>query len=97
MKRFSAILLALVLILCAGCAKTSPRPQAPVETEAPPETLPAETQPPETTEPPTEPLPQTEEGIILADHVPAILAIFSRGDTLDVVGEYDENHYVVQL
>ena len=97
MKRFSAILLALVLILCAGCAKTSPRPQAqaPVETEAPAETT--ETQPPETTEPPTEPLPQTEEGTILADHVPAILAVFSRGDTLDVVGAYDESHYVVQL
>ena len=95
MRQFSAILLALVLILCAGCAKTSPRPETQAPTQLP--TQPTETQPPETTEPPTEPLPQTEEGTILADHVPAILAVFSRGDTLDVVGEYDESHYVVQL
>lgn len=95
MRRFSAILLALALILCAGCAKTSPVPETQAPTQLP--TQPTETQPPETTEPPTEPLPQTEEGTILADHVPAILAVFSRGDTLDVVGEYDESHYVVQL
>lgn len=99
MKKCLAILLALVLLLCAGCGKTSPEPETQVstETEAPTETEPTETQPPETTEPPTQPLPETEDAAILADHVPAILAIFSRGDTLDVVGEYDESYYVVKL
>lgn len=99
MKKCLAILLALALILCAGCGKTSPEPETQVstETEAPTETEPTETQPPETTEPPTQPLPETEDAAVLADHVPAILAIFSRGDTLDVVGEYDESHYVVKL
>ena len=92
MKRFSALLLALVLILCAGCGKTTPEP----ETQTPTETEPAETQPPETTEVPTEPMPQTEDGTILADHVPAVLALLSRGDTVDVVGEYDEEHYVIK-
>ena len=56
---------------------------------------PAETTP-ITTAPPTQPLPQTEEVTILADHVPAILSILSRGDTVDVVGEYDEEHYVIK-
>ena len=72
MKKLFTILLALVLILCAGCRKTTPQPetQATQQTQAPTETEPTETQPPETTEAPTEPLPQTEDGTILADHVP---------------------------
>lgn len=99
MKKLFTILLALVLILCAGCRKTTPQPetQATQQTQAPTETEPTETQPPETTEAPTEPLPQTEDGTILADHVPAVLAVCSRGDCLDVVGDYDEAYYVVKL
>ena len=89
MKRITLVLLCLVLLLTAGCAKQEPA----VTTEA---TTQPTTAPTETTAPPTEPLPQTEEATILADHVPAILSILSRGDTVDVVGEYDEGHYVIK-
>ena len=89
MKRITLVLLCLVLLLTAGCAKQEPV----ASTEA---TTQPTTAPTETTAPPTEPLPQTEEATILADHVPAILSILSRGDTVDVVGEYDEGHYVIK-
>lgn len=89
MKRIALVLLCLVLLLTAGCAKQEPA----VTTEA---TTQPTTAPTETTAPPTEPLPQTEEAIILADQVPAILSILSRDDTVDVVGEYDEEHYVIK-
>lgn len=89
MKRIALILLCLILLLTTGCAKQEPA----VSTEA---TTQPTTAPMETTAPPTEPLPQTEEATILADHVPAILSILSRGDTVDVVGEYDEEHYVIK-
>ena len=89
MKRITLVLLCLVLLLTAGCAKQEPA----VTTEA---TTQPTTAPTETTAPPTEPLPQTEEATILADHVPAILSILSRGDTVDVVGKYDEEHYVIK-
>lgn len=89
MKRITLVLLCLVLLLTAGCAKQEP--VATTEATTQPTTAPTET-----TVPPTEPLPQTEEATILADHVPAILSILSRGDTVDVVGEYDEEHYVIK-
>lgn len=89
MKRITLVLLCLVLLLTAGCAKQEP--VATTEATTQPTTAPTET-----TAPPTEPLPQTEEAIILADQVPAILSILSRDDTVDVVGEYDEEHYVIK-
>lgn len=91
MKRIAIVLLCLVLLLTAGCAKQEPAETTPVTT-APPAT---ET-PTETTAPPTEPLPQTEDATILADQVPAVLAILCRGDTVDVVEEFDESHYTVK-
>ena len=90
MKRITLVLLCLVLLLTAGCAKQEP--VATTEATTQPTTAPTET-----TAPPTEPLPQTEEATILADHVPAILSILSRGDTVDVVGKYDEEHYVIKM
>ena len=89
MKRITLVLLCLVLLLTVGCAKQEPVATTEVTTQP-------TTAPTETTAPPTEPLPQTEETTILADHVPAILSILSRGDTVDVVGEYDEGHYVIK-
>ena len=89
MKRIALVLLCLVLLLTAGCAKQEPVATTEVTTQP-------TTAPTETTAPPTEPLPQAEEAIILADHVPAILSILSRDDTVDVVGEYDEEHYVIK-
>ena len=95
MKKFLAILLALALILCAGCGKTSPEPETQVstETEAPTETEPTETQPPETTEPPTQPLPETEDAAIL-------LQIWSMGcadPSLPYAGNlFTEKHPICQ-
>lgn len=89
MKRIALVLLCLVLLLTAGCAKQEPV----ATTEATTQPI---TAPTETTAPPTEPLPQTAEATILADHVPAILSILSRGDTVDVVGEFDDEHYVIK-
>ena len=90
MKRIAIVLLCLSLLFTAGCAKQ----ELAATTEA---TTQPTTAPTETTAPPTEPLPQTEEATILADHVPAILSILSRGDTVDVVGKYDEEHYVIKM
>lgn len=90
MKRIALVLLCLVLLLTAGCAKQEP--VATTEATTQPTTVPTET-----TAPPTEPLPQTEEATILADHVPAILSVRSRGDTVDVVGEYDQEHDVIKM
>lgn len=89
MKRITLVLLCLVLLLTAGCAKQEPVATTEVTTQP-------TTAPTETTAPPTEPLPQTEAATILADHVPAILSILSRGDTVDVVGEYDEERYAIK-
>lgn len=98
MKKWTAILLSLLLLLTAGCA--GKEPEVITEATTQPETLPVETTtaPPETTEPAetTPPLPRTEEAAILADRVPAVLMLLSRGDTVDVVGEYDEDHYVIK-
>lgn len=93
MKKRAAILLSLLLLLTAGCARQEPTAtaEATTETVTQPTTIPTET-----TAPPTVPLPQTEEAIILADHVPAVLAILPRGDIVDMVGEYDEKCYVIK-
>jgi hypothetical protein len=34
---------------------------------------------------------------VQADDAPAILALLNRGDTVDVVGEFDEEHYVIKI
>lgn len=92
MKKYVIMLLALAILLCAGCAK-----QEPVQTEAP-TTVP--TEPTETTVPPTTeetiPVPEVTMGKVLMDNTPAILDILMRDDTVDVVGEYDEDHYVIK-
>lgn len=38
----------------------------------------------------------TEEATILADKVPAVVELLARGDTVNVVGEFDEDHYVIE-
>lgn len=88
MKRWIALLLSVLLLLTAGCSKQQPTPA----TEATQHT----TVPTEQTVPPTEPLPQTEDATILADQVPAVLAILTRGDTVEVVEEFDEKHHTVK-
>lgn len=39
----------------------------------------------------------TEEATILADKVPAVVELLARGDTVNVVGEFDEDHYVIEM
>lgn len=94
MNKVFIILMAGVLLLLAGCGA-----EAPLETEAPiaAETSEAvETTEATETQAPTEPLPETAEAQVLADQVPAILMFKNRDDILDVVGEYDKEHYVVK-
>ena len=101
MKKFISILLLLALLL-TGCAAQEPAAETTVtETTAPettettvPETS-GETVP-ETTEE-TVPEPQVTEVESLLEKLPAILAFFSRGDRVEVVGEYDEAYLVVKL
>jgi hypothetical protein len=66
---------------------------SPPETTA--ETTVETTLPPETTEE-TIPVPQTPCGTARVHNTPAVLSTRMRGDQVDVVGEYDENHYVIK-
>ena len=95
MNKYIIALLVVVLVLCAGCSN-----QEPAQTEVPAETVPATTAPAETTVPPTTeetvPVPELSTGYALADKTPAILDTLMRQDTVDVVGEYDEDHYVIK-
>lgn len=88
MRKYLAILLA-VLILCTGCASQSEEPEQ--TTTVPTET----TMPPATTEE-TVPLPELETKIARVDNTPAVLQLRMRGDEVDVVGQYDEDHYVIK-
>ena len=93
MKKAFLFLLAALMLLTAGCGA-----QAPAGTTAPNSENTATEAAPETTEPQatTEALPEVAEATVLADHVPAVLLFKDRGETLDVVGDYDEEHYVVK-
>jgi len=99
MKKSTILLLAAVMLLAAGCApQQTPVPPA-TEVTAPPTTAPEITVPettvPETTEA-TEPVPETEDCTVQVNNSPAILMRLSRGDVVDVVGEYDETHFAVK-
>lgn len=89
MKKYIIMLLALALLLCVGCKKQEPAP-----TEAP-TTAPVETTVPPTTEE-TVSIPELNTGTALVDDTPAILNTLMRDDVVDVVGEYDEDHYVIK-
>lgn len=86
MKKYIAFFLGLLLLLTAGCGK---RPaEETTETTQP--------VPTETVETETLPSPKTVNGVILADDTPAILTFLSRGDSVNVVGAYDETRNVVR-
>ena len=90
MKKFWIILLVCALLITAGCSKKAD--SVPETTEATAEA----TLPPETTEA-TIPVPNTVLGTAVVDGTPALLKIASRGEQMDVVGKYDEDHYAVKL
>lgn len=92
MKKTFLFLIAAAMLLTAGCGAQAP---AATTVSTPEETLEATT---EATEPQatTEALPETAEALVLADRVPAVLLFKDRGETLDIVGDYDEEHYVVK-
>lgn len=97
MKKFWILQLALAVLLCAGCheqvGETQPTEIQPIQTE--PSTQPTETGP-EPTE--TEsPVPDMEEATAKADGVPAVLMTLNRGDVVELVGEFDNTHYVVKV
>ena len=98
MKKLMIFLLVAVLLMTAGCGAKQPDPtEAPVpETTIPATEAPTEppTEPP--TEAPTEPVPNCVNATVQVDDAPAILALLNRGDTVDVVGEFDEEHYVIK-
>lgn len=103
MKKYFALLLALCLIL-AGCGSAAPEATQPTTAEtteateaSQPETTEA-TQPetteatqPEPTEPPA---PETRDYTVQTDKTPAVLAILSRGQTAQVVGQLEGYHVI---
>lgn len=79
--------LVAAILLLAGCSK------------APEETTSASTQTTVTQAPETEPAtvatePNSEAGIVLVDHVPAVLTQLSRGDIVTILGEQDDCYIV---
>lgn len=74
----------MIIALLSGCRKQPPVETTPVET-IPEVTVPAETE------------PEVEYMTAEVNGIPAVLATFSRGDTVDLVKAFDEKHYVVKL
>ena len=98
MKRIMILLLVAILLVTAGCGAQQPES---TEATVPETTIPATeapTEPPTEapTEAPTEPVPECVNAVVQVDDAPAILELLNRGDTVDVVGEYDEDHYVIK-
>ncbi len=96
----AGVALLVVLLVVAAVILTRDNTLQPKETEAPtvPETTVLVTEPTTvpTTEEPTEPVPTCVNAEVQVSNAPAILTLLNRGTTVDVVGEYDEDHYVVK-
>lgn len=108
MKKWIAILLCLMLLFTAGCVQDTPETTITTtmaqETTVPPTTLPPETTVPPTTVPPTTvpettapPMPETVSGSALADHTVYVMTTLARGTQVEIVGEYNEDYYIVKL
>lgn len=97
MKKVLILLLVAILVLSAGC--NTEKPVVTTEsTQATENNNTETTQEPtqEVTEEPTEPVPDCILAQVQVNDAPAILQMLSRGDVVDVVGEYDEDHYVIK-
>ena len=97
MKKLLCVLLALLLLLTAGCG--AKEESAPTEATAPPTEKPTEPPTEAPTEPPvTEPpAPETVSGTALADKTEILLQTMNRDDTVEIAGEFDGNYYIVKL
>lgn len=94
MKKILALLLAMTILLLAGCNGNTPVETVPATTEAPVETTVATEPEPTETEPP---VPETISGTVQADKTAVVLTTVNRGDEVDIAGEYDEEYFVVKL
>lgn len=92
MEKYKIALLALALTLCAGCGKKEPE-AAMFATAAvhPEKTVFVSNLSMENVS-----APEITMGKAKADKTPAILDFLMRGETVDVVGEYDEDYYVIK-
>ena len=98
MKKLAIFLLIAVMLLAAGCNKTDVTPTTPETTALVTEPTTEPTEPAtEPTEAPTEPTPECTSATVQVADAPAILMLLNRGDTVDVVKEYDEGHYMVKV
>ena len=103
MKKMMIFLLLAAMLLVAGCGAKAPEAtEAPAVTEATIPATEAPTEPPTEppmeapTEPPTEPVPECVEAAVQVDDTPAVLQTLRKGDVVDIVGEFDEDHYIVK-
>lgn len=93
MKKIIILLLTAALLL-AGC-NTKPA-ETTASTEQTTEVIHTTEATQETTEAPTEPVPECVDAQVQINDAPAILMFLNRGDQVDVVAEFDEDHYVVK-
>ncbi len=100
MKKLLFVLLALSLLLCAGCrpnqaqAPDQTQPSAPVSQPSEPATDPTDPTDPPVIEPE---IPETQDYTLKARNVPAVLAILQRDQVVDLVEEFDGEHYIVKV
>lgn len=97
MKKKFALMLALILMVTAGCSqKTEQQPAPAPETTAPAASAPAatlpETTPPET----TQPMPALGKGVVQGNRIPAIVAVLNRGELVEVTGYADDTWALVK-
>lgn len=100
MKKLFLFLLVAVMLLAVGCEKTDQNATTPTSVPATTGNVTESTTEPTTeatTEAPTEPIPQCVTATVQVGDAPAVLALLNRGDQVDVVKEYDEDHYTVKV
>lgn len=102
MKKWFILLLCFVMLISAGCDDNTlditenPTTEATNEPTLPPETTTPTVPPttvPEETEPP---VPETVTGTVLADYTVLLSITVPKDTEVEVVGEFDENHYILK-
>ena len=97
MRKMVIFLVVVLLLVTAGCGAKAPETgEIADETTIPATETPTEVPTEVPTEAPTEPGPECEDALVQVDQAPAILMLLNRGDKVDVVGEYDQDHYIIK-